>query len=273
MKKYMLYPAAALAGGAVAAAVRLAQNRTGFEASTGLPVPGNLWARMLVAVLVLLGAVFFLLVRRIPARSDDPSAVFSESFSSTSVGLVSIAMAGVALLGISGVWEIVSGLGLLSDGTAVPDRLHMILGVMSLLSAAGLFPAVAGCRRSGAHEAAAPAARQPIQSAFLLVPVVFCVIRLVVTYREDSIDPSLSAYYVELLALVFLTLSFYRLSSFAFFAGQSRRFLLYSMEAIVLCAAVLADPLPGYTRLYFAGGALVLLGFVLLRLDCLPKKR
>lgn len=243
MKKYMLYPAAALAGGAVAAAVRLAQNRTGFEASTGLPVPGNLWARMLVAVLVLLGAVFFLLVRRIPARSDDPSAVFSESFSSTSVGLVSIAMAGVALLGISGVWETVSGLGLLSDGTAVPDRLHMILGVMSLLSAAG-FSAVAGCRRSGAHEAAAPAAGSPSRAPFLLVPVVFCVIRLVVTYREDSIDPSLSAYYVELLALVFLTLSFYRLSSFAFFAGQSRRFLLYSMEAIVLCAAVLADPLP-----------------------------
>ena len=273
MKKYMLYPAAALAGGAVAAAVRLAQNRTGFEASTGLPVPGNLWARMLVAVLVLLGAVFFLLVRRIPARLDDPSAALSDFFSSTSVCLVSITMAGVALLGAAGVWETVSGLGLLSDGTAVPDRLHMVLGVMSLLSAAGLFPAVAGCRRSGAHEAAAPAARQPIQSAFLLIPVVFCVIRLVVTYREDSIDPSLSAYYVELLALVFLTLSFYRLSSFAFFAGQSRRFLLYSMEAIVLCAAVLADPLPGYTRLYFAGGALVLLGFVLLRLDRLSQKR
>lgn len=273
MKKYLLYPAVALAGGAAAVLVRLAQNRTGFEASTGLPVPGNLWARLLVAIFVLLGAVFFLLWRRIPLRADDPSATFSQSFSSTSVGLVSVAMAGTVLLGIAGVWETVAGLGLFSDGTAVPDRLHMVLGVMSLLSAVGLFPAVAGCRRSGAHEAAAPAPRQPIQGVFLLAPVVFCVIRLVVTYREDSIDPSLSAYYVELLALVFLTLSFYRLSSFAFCAGQSRRFFLYSMEAIVLCAAVLADPLPGYTRLYFAGSALVLLGFVLLRLDRLPQKR
>lgn len=229
---------------------------------------------MLVAVLVLLGAVFFLLVRRIPARLDDPSAAFSDFFSSTSVGLVSITMAGVALLGAAGVWETVSGLGLLSsDGTAVPDpaahgpgRHEPSLRSWSFSSRGRLPPlrCPRGCRSGG---------RQPIQSAFLLIPVVFCVIRLVVTYREDSIDPSLSAYYVELLALVFLTLSFYRLSSFAFFAGQSRRFLLYSMEAIVLCAAVLADPLPGYTRLYFAGGALVLLGFVLLRLDRLSQKR
>lgn len=273
MKKYLLYPTAALVGGAAAAAVRLAQNRTGFEASTGLPVPGNLWARLLVVILVLLAAVFFLLSRRLPLREDDPSAAFSEAFSSTSVGLVSVAMAGAALIGVAGAWETAAGMGLFSDGTAVPDRLHMILGVMTLLTAAALFPAVAACRRSGAHEAAAPAPRQPIQGAFLLAPVVFCVIRLVVTYREDSIDPSLSAYYVELLALVFLTLSFYRLSSFAFCAGQSRRFFLYSMEAVVLCAAVLADPLPIYTRLYFAGSALALLGFVLLRLDRMPKKR
>ena len=77
MKTYKLYPAAALVGGAAAAAVRLAQNRTGFEAATGLPVSGNLWARLLVAILVLLGAVFFLLTRRIPYKADDPSAAFS----------------------------------------------------------------------------------------------------------------------------------------------------------------------------------------------------
>lgn len=272
MKTYKLYPAAALVGGAAAAAVRLAQNRTGFEAATGLPVSGNLWARLLVAILVLLGIVFFLLTRRIPYKADDPSAAFSESFSSTSAALVSITLAGAALIGVAGVWETAAGMGFLSDGTTVPDRLHTILGLMTLLTAAALFPAVAGCRRSGAHEAA-PAVRRPIHGVFLLVPVVFCVIRLVVTYREDSIDPSLSAYYVELLALVFLTLSLYRLSSFAFGAGDSRRFIFYAMGAVVLCAAVLTDPLPVYTKLYFAGGALLLLGFLLLRLDRLPQKR
>lgn len=272
MKTYKLYPAAALVGGAAAAAVRLAQNRTGFEASTGLPVPGNLWARLLVVILVLLGAVSFLLVRRIPRKADNPSAPFSQAFSSASAALVSIAMAGAALIGVSGVWESAAGMGFFSDGISVPDRLHTILGLMTVLTSAALFPAVAACRRSGTHEAA-PAACRSMQGIFLLAPVVFCVIRLVVTYREDSIDPSLSAYYVELLALVFLTLSLYRLSSFAFCAGESRRFLFYSTGAVVLCAAVLTDPLPAYTKLYFAGGALLVLGFLLLRLDRLAQKR
>ena len=47
MKKYAAYPALVLAGGAAAFALRLAQNRTGFEAATGLPVAGNLWGRLL----------------------------------------------------------------------------------------------------------------------------------------------------------------------------------------------------------------------------------
>ena len=45
MKKYAVYPLLALAGGAAAFVLRLAQNRTGFEAATGLPVAGNLWSR------------------------------------------------------------------------------------------------------------------------------------------------------------------------------------------------------------------------------------
>lgn len=34
MKKYLIYPSLALAGGALAFLLRLAQNRTGFEAAT-----------------------------------------------------------------------------------------------------------------------------------------------------------------------------------------------------------------------------------------------
>ena len=51
MKKYAAYPALVLAGGAAAFALRLAQNRTGFEAATGLPVAGNVWGRLLVGLL------------------------------------------------------------------------------------------------------------------------------------------------------------------------------------------------------------------------------
>lgn len=275
MKQHMFCPLAALAGGVLAAGLRLAQNRTGFEVSTGLPIPGNLWGSLLVALLIALAAVFFLIVRCIPLRADKPAASFPASFSTTRSGLLTVTVAGVLLLALSGIWEAAQGLGILPGGedmSSAVGRLSVVLGVMSLLSAASLFSTLTSCRRSGAHEADAPAA-QPVRGTLLLVPVVFCVIRLVVTYREDSIDPALSVYYIELLALVFLTLAFYRLSSFAFQAGLTRRFAFFSMAAIVLCAAVLTDPLPFYTRLYFAGCGVSLLGFLLLRLDCLSTKK
>ena len=44
MKKHVLFPAAALAGGAVAFVLRLLQNHTGFDA-IGLPVSGNVLPR------------------------------------------------------------------------------------------------------------------------------------------------------------------------------------------------------------------------------------
>ena len=50
MKKQLLFPALAVGGGAAALALRLAQNRTGFESSSGLPVAGNLWAMLLPAL-------------------------------------------------------------------------------------------------------------------------------------------------------------------------------------------------------------------------------
>ena len=69
MKKYAVYPALALAGGAAAFALRLAQNRTGFEAGTGLPVAGNLWGRLLAGLLVVIILACLPLVRKLPAEA------------------------------------------------------------------------------------------------------------------------------------------------------------------------------------------------------------
>ena len=82
-------------------------------------------------------------------------------------------------------------------------------------------------------------------------------------YRLDSVNPSLQQYYVTLLALVFLTLGFYRLSSFAFQAGRTRNFSLYTGLAVVCSLAALADG--GYylsSLVLYLGGALTLLGFL-----------
>ena len=269
MKNIAVYPALALAGGGAAFALRLAQNRTGFESATGLPVPGNLWGRLLVGLLVLVGLVCFLLSRKLPAEKEDAFPAFSDAFAAHSLLLLTVLTAGVFLMAISGLLELAAGLGLMM-GTA--ERLDLVQGALTLVSAGCLFSALPACRRCGAREAG-PSASHDAHGDLLLVSVAVLVVRLVTAYRQDSVNPALEAYYIGLLALVFLTLALYRLSSFAFRAGQTRRFALYAVPAVVLCLAALADSRPLYGTLFFAGGGLTVLGFLLLRLDNQPPSR
>ena len=62
MKKYVLWPLLAAIGGVGAFLLRLLQRSTGFEVDTGLPIPGNLYAILLVAWFVVLAAVCLLAV-------------------------------------------------------------------------------------------------------------------------------------------------------------------------------------------------------------------
>jgi len=71
----------ALAGGAAAFALRWMQDRTGFEADTGLDVPGNLYARLLPAVLAVLAVLLVLALRRVPSEKDGSALPFSACFS------------------------------------------------------------------------------------------------------------------------------------------------------------------------------------------------
>lgn len=282
MKKQSFLPLLALVGGMAAFMLRLLQNRTGFEAATGLPVSGNVPGLVLVALLAVLALAFLLLVRRLPGETD-PGPAFPAEFAAGNSGQVFLPVAGALLMLLSGLADLAEGLGgvnLLARlqaaadpyGTAAMEsvsgfapKAQLLLGLLGLVSGAAVFLAAAACRR-GTRES-----ESSFQGTLLLVPPVALVVRLVLTYRLDSIDPALEAYYVELLALVFLTLGFYRLSSFAFQSGRTRRFALYACAAVVLCIAALADGGPHLSSLLlYAGGAAALLGFLLLRLAHVP---
>ena len=271
--KFSLSMAIAL-GGIAAFALRLVQNQTGFETDTGLPIPGNAAGIALVILLVAMAVVVVMMARKLPEKTSQPP-VFPLDFSTEDAGLLMLPMAGVFLVGISGVLDLLLGMGFLANsaidlpgiGTLFlfascefPPVLHLLMGASSLVSAAALLLCVLRCRRKGTREAA-------MDGAWLLVPVITLVVRLVLTYRVDSMNPSLEAYYVELLALVFLTLAFYRLSSFAFGSGRVRRFAVYCGEAVILTLAALADiDAPLSSTLLCLGGAAVLLGCLILLL-------
>lgn len=94
MKKYVLWPLLAAIGGVGAFLLRLLQRSTGFEVDTGLPIPGNLYAILLVAWFVVLAG-------SLPAGGPAPSAcgprgptLFPTGFSVASPGLLTPAVMG-----------------------------------------------------------------------------------------------------------------------------------------------------------------------------------
>lgn len=281
MKRQLLLPLAAAAGGAAGLVLRLLQHRTGFEAATGLPIPGNAPGTALAVLLVVLFAVLLLLARTLPPAEEEGGPLFPEDFRTASPGLVSLVITGVFLMAVSGGLDILAGAAALSpggleavggpDGPAViwsagtvavgpvlSARGRLAVGVLTLLAAVCLFPPAACClRRPGTR----PRTASPV---FLLVPPVCLVARLVLAYRVDSVNPALGSYYVEILALVFMTLAFYRLSSFAYRAAKPRHFALYAGSAVALCLTALTDGDGFSALLLYAGGALALAGFLLL---------
>ena len=109
MKKYVLWPLLAAIGGVGAFLLRLLQRSTGFEVDTGLPIPGNLYAILLVAWFVVLAAVCLLAARPLlPADREDPP-LFPAGFSVASPGLLTPAVMGLFLLAASGVLDLLFG--------------------------------------------------------------------------------------------------------------------------------------------------------------------
>jgi len=272
MKRLSLIPLTALLGGVISFVLRLLQNRTGFEAATGLAIPGNLPALALVVFLVLMAASLLAMTLRQYGKGA-PAPVFPRDFSTDDPRQLTLPVAGsllVALSGLADVFEGLTGGNLLAQIRSAADpyglsapaealfapRAQLVLGVLSVLAGAALLVSVIACRRKENAPAYHP--------ALLLAAPVVLVVRLVLTYRADSVNPSLEAYYVSLLALVFLTLAFYRFAAFAFEAGTAGRFAFYAGAAVVLCLASLADGGPHLSSMLLCvGGTVFLLGFLL----------
>lgn len=258
MKKQILIPALALLGGALAFALRLAENRTGFEAETGLAISGNLPGAALIFLFIVLAAALAVLSRSLPKKDD--KLTFPAAFPAPEAAMLMVVIMGVFLMALSGLADLAIGLGLGGEAIFAP-RAHLLLGVFSLASAAGVFLGAVSCRR----------ADKAFNGTPLLASPAMLVVRLVLTYRVSSTDPTLAAYYVELLALVFLTLGLFRLSAFAFGDGRTRPFVRCSAMAVVFSLASLAE-WGSHVRCISsvalcAGGGAVLLGFLFLRLN------
>lgn len=244
-------------GGAAALILRLAQERIGFSAETGLLVPGSPLTWLLPVSLIALGAALFFLARCLPSRHPDPRA-FEDIFSIQ--GSATLLLCGVALLILSGAVEVLSALadsaGPLPAG-ALPSAVLLLSGGLTALAGLCLLPHVLSAsrgRRSRGRRTAPP--------ALLLLAPAAMVFRLVLVYRTRSSNPTLSAYALEILALSFASLAFFQLASFAFGDGNTRVFSFLSGGTVILCAASLADGLGLVENALFGGCAFFFLGLL-----------
>ena len=243
MKKDDFWAFFALLGGGAAFCLRLAHLRTGFEPNTGLPISGICRAWLPPAFLLALAAVFFLRSRRLPSKRTG----FPASFHSASLPFLPVAAIGAALVLLSGGWEIFHALT-----SPVPAPAELALGVCSVLSFPCLLAALFAVRRSQDGRLA----------KLLLLLVAALTLRVILAYRANSVNPVLSAYYPNLLALSALILAFFHLTAFAFQDGSARRFFWSAAMAVVLGGMAQADALALSVRLLYSGCGLTLLGFL-----------
>ena len=277
MKKYDSILFTALVGGGLSFGLRLAQNRTGFEPDTGLPIPGNVFALVLPAVLAALALLTAVLCRALPSEKEDTPGSFPDYFQARNTLTPMLLVTGAFLWLLSGGLELFTALayrqglvlGLLTSGGMFSPVLSMLSGGLMILAALALFPVISACRFGGKRTSSTSAEPPSLNSNLLLVPVAALVLRLVLVYREDSVNPSVSAYYVGLLALSALILSFYRASSFGFHCGRTRRFAVYSLWTLLLGIAALADSRSPAYALLSLGGILLVTGLLLMRFTAL----
>ena len=244
--------------GAAGFVLRLLQNRTGFEPDTGLPIPGNIPAMALSALLVLAAAAVYLLACRcLPQKAEKGS--FGELFRLEDKGGLSAVLAGGCIMAASGVLELVDAVGGSAAAVSADGMEVVAVGAGNGGSgvAIGVLSAAAGiCLAAGAILCR----KENTQPQLLLAVPVCLLVRLILVYRLLSTDPVLADYYLEILGLMFLILAAYRLSGFAVQAVRPRLFALYAEVTVILALTMLPDGVSPAVLLML-GGALALMGF------------
>lgn len=223
-----------------AAVLRAAQCRGGFDAE-GLAVKGNLPGMLLLVLLVLAAAYFILAARKLPARRDAAGGL-GDVFAFRSMPAAACAVCGAFLAA--------AGAALFAMG-ASGSLVRLLLAVFAIEAAAVVLYAVFALYRG-----------KPVQNTALLSPACCLVVYLIFLYRADAADPVLARIYIELLAVVALTLSALERAAFAFQNGSPRVYPPVSAMAVVLSAAAAAELRSPASFLLFAGCAFIEFGFL-----------
>ena len=91
------------------------------------------------------------------------------------------------------------------------------------------------------------------------MPIVLLAFWLIVSYKVNIINPTVSAYAIEILALCAALIAFYELAGFAYGRPKAIRSIFWSQFAAFLCITALPDDRTGGQQLMLAAIAGMLL--------------
>ena len=99
----------------------------------------------------------------------------------------------------------------------------------------------------------------PVMGMGVSMPMVLLVFWLIVSYKVNIINPTISAYAVEILALCAALIAFYELAGFAYGRPKAVKSIFWSQFAAFLCITALPDDRAGAQQLMLVAIAGMLL--------------
>lgn len=235
MRKEILLPAVAAAGGVVGFAFRRWELATAFEADTGLPIDGAPATMALIVLSVVMAVVLALLCRgKYPAFTGYDQAFQAKgntAYATAGILGAFLLLAAAALL----VYEFLQ---------AGPDRVYTNLLVAALALAAGF------CVMGTVQNNFKGLGRGKLNFT-LLLPAYACCVWLIAAYQVRAGDPVQLDYVFELFAIIASLLGLYFHAAFAFTKGRPFWAVFFALLGIYFSTTTLADGHElGFTLLY-----------------------
>ena len=248
MRKDVVLPALALAGGGAGAVLRYWQIHTSMVHETMLFRADTPATVALLALLAVLGVLFFVLI-----RGGRELENYLDSFFCPSAGYMVLMAAGGFLMLASGGLGFLKGMEQLRAWQAgwvmnLPVML-LLTAVLSVVGGMGVLLLGKGNYRGNLI------ASYPVLTA---LPAYAALPWVVWLYQENSRQPQLLFYVFTLLAAMSAVLGLYYGACFAFRAPSPKRCLFFSLMGIVLLLTALADR-PGLFQIAMSGALVLLL--------------
>ena len=244
MRKDIVLPALAVAGGAAAFGLRRWQLVSAYDPETQLFRSGAPATSMLVGLAVLLALAFLLSVRK---KGDGPDDFLPAFRCPSSLFMAGMAASAFLFLG-AGVLTVLEGMAQLAQWRLSPSSTMLTEPISLLLCGVLCFPAGAGTLMAGrgCYRGDCPASC----SLLVLFPPIVALIWLFASHLAHGTDPVLLRYGFSLAAVACLLLGLYYAASFFHCRPHPGRTAFFSLLGIALGLLSLADaPAPYHAAL------------------------